>query len=317
MDWFERITGFEETDYASTQQRLQIDGQSLVNVATGRRFAMGRLEVVSLTELRARAGVQPHGPALRLGGLRGDIRALHLETQQQAALIQVASQFNLLEMVHPRVSPEHGVSCYACDHTQGPACAMAAGAGTIYRNYLVPLQGARGQTAERQIDTLAELAVALGHEQEPIWDWMNGYALCHPEGLARVSRQLAAAPEAELDHLRGLLRIGLHWDVEVTDAAQGPGPLVTQAHCSALPVAYGRPPRRAWEPLARLVLEAAYEATLLAGVLNARRSASRRVLLTRLGGGAFGNEPAWIDDAIHRALGCVAGQDLMVVAVSR
>jgi hypothetical protein len=28
-------------------------------------------------------------------------------------------------------------------------------------------------------------------------------------------------------------------------------------------------------------------------------------------------EPAWIDDAIERALRCVAGQDLDVVAVSR
>jgi hypothetical protein len=84
-----------------------------------------------------------------------------------------------------------------------------------------------------------------------------------------------------------------------------------------MPVAYGRPPAHAWEPLARLVLEAAYEATLLAGVLNARRGASRRVLLTRLGGGAFGNEAAWITSAIDRALACVAGQRLEVLAVSR
>jgi hypothetical protein len=34
---------------------------------------------------------------------------------------------NLLEMVHPRASPEHGVSCHACDQTQGAACAVAAG----------------------------------------------------------------------------------------------------------------------------------------------------------------------------------------------
>lgn len=39
------------------------------------------------------------------------------------------------------------------------------------------------------------------------------------------------------------------------------------------------------------MLEAAYEARLLAGILNERRGMSNRVLLTRLGGGAFGNDP--------------------------
>ena len=317
LDWFERITGFEEEDYASTQARLQVDGDALVNEATGRRHAMGRLEVVSLAELRQRAAVQPHGPAAVPGVVRGDIRALHLPPQQQGALIQVASQFNLLEMVGPGISPEDGVTRYAWDRTQGPACAMAAGAGTIYRNYLVPLAGGRGQTAQPQIDTLADLGAALGHGQEPLWTWRNGYALCSAEALARVGRQLARAGAAELDELRGLLRIGLHSDVEVTAAEQGPGALVSQAYCSAMPVAYGRPPQHAWEPLARLVLEAAYEATLLAGVLNARRGASRRVLLTRLGGGAFGNNPAWIDAAIERALACIAGQDIEVLRVTR
>lgn len=317
MDWFERITGFGEEEYASTQARLRVDGNALVNEVTGRRWAMGRLEVVSLAELRARAAVQPDGPPVVPGVARGDIRELHLAPEQQNSLIQVASQFNLLEMVGPDVSPEDGVSGYAWDRTQGPACAMAAGAATIYRNYLVPVAGGRGQRAGRQIDTLADLGTALGHDQQPLWTWRNGYPLCSAEGLARVSQQLASASAADTDHLRGLLRIGLHWDVEVTDARQGPGPLVSQAYCSAMPVAYGQPPAQAWEPLARLVLEAAYEATLLAGVLNARRGASRRVLLTRLGGGAFGNEAAWINAAIERALRCVAGQQLDVVAVNR
>ncbi|WP_157270721.1 hypothetical protein [Azohydromonas aeria] len=317
MDWFERVTEFREDDYQRTQQRLKVEGDALVNVATGRRFAMGRLEVVSLAELRQRVAVQPKGPAPVPGVLRGDIRALHREPEQQGALIQVASQFNLLEMVAPNISPEAGVSRYAGDPTQGPACAMAAGAGTIFRNYLVPLADRRGQDARRQIDTLADLGAALGHDEQPLWDWRNGYALCSAEGLARASRQLAAADAAELDRLRGLLRIGVHWDVEVTDTPHSPGPLVTQVYCSAMPVAYGRPAAQAWEPLARLVLEAAYEATLLAGVLNARRGASRRVLLTRLGGGAFGNDPAWIDAAIERALARVAGQDLNVLTVQR
>lgn len=318
MDWFEGITGFAEGAYAETHARLTTEGDRLVNVKTGRCYGMGHLEVIALATLRDRVGPLPTTatPAV-LGTLRGDIRQLHRAPEQRGALIQVASQFNLLEMIGPRVSPEAGVTGYAHDWTQGPACAMAAGAGTIYRNYRVPLPGGVGQTAERQINTLADLGAALGHAEAPLWEYRNGYVLCSCDGLARIGSRLAAADATERERLRGLLRIGLHWEVEVTDAETAPGPRVTQAYCSAMPVAYGDPPASAWEPIARLVLEAAYEATLLAGILNARRGLSNRVLLTRLGGGAFGNDPTWIDDAINRALAKVGGGRLEILAVQR
>ena len=100
----------------------------------------------------------------------------------------------------------------------------------------------------------------------------------------------------------------MHFDVEVTDVREGKRRLVSQAFCSALPVAYGAAPRSAWEAFARLILEAAYEATLLAAVDRE----SNIVLLTREGGGAFGNADEWIDDAIVRALAIVehAGLDI-------
>jgi hypothetical protein len=40
------------------------------------------------------------------------------------------------------------------------------------------------------------------------------------------------------------------------------------------------------------------------------------VLLTRVGGGAFGNDDRWIDDAIERALDRVASDGLDVRLVS-
>src|SRR5262249_315044 len=70
--------------------------------------------------------------------------------------------------------------------------------------------------------------------------------------------------------------------------------LVSQAFCSALPVAYSEVSPRHWSSLACLVLEAAYEATLWAAVENARRGRSKTVLLTSLGGGAFGNDESWV-----------------------
>lgn len=320
MDWFERLTGFREGDYAATRARLAAEDGRLRSLENGRSWAVGTLELVSLAELRARARDVAVPGLLTLGIAQGDVRRMHSDPRNARALFQVASQFNLLEMIAPGISPEDGVTRYELDRTQGPACAVAAGAGTIWRNYFAPVRGGIGQTRDRQLDGLADLggaiAEALGVADGSLWRMQNGYALPSEDSLGRIGQYLRVQPEAEIDRLRGLLRVGLHSDVEVTDGDL-PGPTVSQIYCSALPVAYGVGPASRWAELARLVLEAAYEATLLAGVLNAARGASDRVLLTRLGGGAFGNDDAWIDGAMVRALRLVRVRDLAVEIVSR
>jgi hypothetical protein len=55
---------------------------------------------------------------------------------------------------------------------------------------------------------------------------------------------------------------------------------------------------------------------LLAATEQASTGGSSTVLLTRLGGGAFGNDDAWIDDAVMRALRVVEYADLDVRIVS-
>ena len=60
----------------------------------------------------------------------------------------------------------------------------------------------------------------------------------------------------------------------------------------------------------------AYEATMLTAVLNKQRGASNVVLLTLLGGGAFGNEAEWINAAIRRALAMMSSSGLDVRLVS-
>ncbi len=320
MDWFEQITGFAEADYNSTRARLRADGQSLSSITNGNRFGMGVLEIPTLAELRARAA--PHldqGTRSTVRNKVGNVRDMHAQPAMAGALFQVASQFNLLEMIRPEVSPEQGVTGYQHDRTQGPACAMAAGAATIYRNYLVPVDGANGQTHNRQINTLTALGIHLAHligcPPEQLWTMRNGYALATDSGLDSIASCLRAASEEQLQEMRGLLQIGWHRGVEVTDVADPPRPNVSQAFCSALPVAYSHLGRSRWEAFARLVLEAAYEATLLATCIEAGDGGSHRVLLTRLGGGAFGNDDQWIDDAIERALQTVehAGLDVLLV----
>ncbi len=203
---------------------------------------------------------------------------------------------------------------YVHDRTQGPACALAAGAATVYRNYLVPLNGQAGQTRDRQIDCLKDVGAELGNDTNDLWTMRNGYALCTEEGLATISQTLDSLDVHGVDRLRDLIRIGIHRGVQVTDVEDVH--LVSQAFCSALPVRYSHIPSEHWQPFAVLVLEGAYEATLWAAVINAHDSGSNVVFLTRLGGGAFGNEPQWIDRAMRRALAKVVGVGLDVRVVS-
>lgn len=206
---------------------------------------------------------------------------------------------------------------YQWDATQGPACAIAAGAGTIYRNYFAPVAGQSGQREDRQIDCLSDIGDALANRAGELWQMRNGYCLTTDLGLSKVNDRLSAMNPTEIDELRGRLRIGVHWDTEVTD--EGAGQRVSQAYCSALPVSYNRIRNAAnWARFASLVLEATYEATLLSAMLNMEQHGSRVVYLTRVGGGAFGNDPRWIDAAIRRGLDTCpdAGLDVRVVSFS-
>lgn len=322
MDWFQVLTGFPESGYRDTRSRLEVRGDRLVSKVTGAVWGVGQLELVSLRALRERiaASKQPDG-RLKVSELAGDVRTLHRRKHLSGALFQVASQFNLLEMIGPGVTPEDGVTRYAGDPTQGPACAIAAGAATIFRNYFATVDGEVGQTATRQLDGLADvggwLAQQLHRPVTSLWEMRNGYALCSADGLAAIEALLRDGGEALADEIRQRVKIGLHLDVEVTDNPEERGQTVCQAFCSALPVAYSAVPRARWGAFGLVVLEAAYEATLAAGLINARRGRSNLVLLTRLGGGAFGNDPVWIDAAMERAFRLATEMDLDVRIVSR
>jgi hypothetical protein len=82
-------------------------------------------------------------------------------------------------------------------------------------------------------------------------------------------------------------------------------------------VGYSTLPRKDWEPFARLVLEASYEAVMLAAVEQASAGGSPTVLLTHIGGGVFSNGRDWIDSAIERAMGIVADAGLDIAFVAR
>ena len=313
--WFEQLMGFKEKSPQQVRENISVEGDLMTSKINKKSFICGKLETPSLAELRER--VRETGASTGANSVReivADVQNLHENEAHAGSLFQVASQFNLLEMPEPYVTPERGVGIYENDRTQGPACAVAAGAGTIYRNYFVPVNGQIGQTKECQIDCLSDLATALGGAQKPLWEMQNGYALASHEGLVQISNRLNASNENERDELRQLLRIGIHWNTQVT--LKNAQHQVSQAYCSALPVAYSNLPKDLWSGFAKLILEAAYEATLCAAILNASQTGNNRLFLTWLGGGAFGNKNEWITSAIQRALNLYRHANLEIVLVS-
>ena len=313
--WFENLTGFNEQSPEQVRANLVVTGSTMTSKVNGNSWNCGLLETPTLAELRSRVLECNISPApLRLGEVIGDAKSLHTDPRNSGVLFQVASQFNLLEMPGPGVTPEDGVGGYEGDITQGPACAVAAGAGTIYRNYFADVNGQTGQSSSNQIDCLKGIGDALGNHDGRLWEMKNGYALATEAGLIEISSRVNSMSEDERDELRQALQIGIHWDTQVT--INDCNHLVSQAYCSALPVGYSRLPAVMWKEFAQLVLEASYEATLCAGLLNSARTGNNSVFLTLVGGGVFGNDTGWILSAIRRATGLFANSGLDVSVVS-
>jgi len=294
--WFEDLTGFKESRENIYKYLTAKEGK-LISTYNNKVYHYGRLETPTLKELRGKVSQSnAKKGALKLRAIQADARALHLDEHNENALFQVASQFNLLEMVSANITPEMGIDRYEHDRTQGPICAISAGAGTIYRNYFVELDGQLGQSTNKQIDCLAYIGEALGNERDFLWEMRNGYAMLKEDGLNVINQILTSMSESEIDKLRENLQIGIMWDTQVTLKASTH--CISQAYCSALPISYVGYDIALWKPFASLILEASYEATICAGILNG----DDRVYLTLVGGGAFGNELEWICSAIERAV---------------
>jgi hypothetical protein len=325
--WFEQLTGFTEQGAAQVRQMLSLKDGVLTSRANGKTFQVGHLVTPTLADLKAEAAAIMQSStfitkAISVQEVIADVQSLHIEPQNAGAFFQVASQFNLLEMVCPTVTPDSGITGYQFDRTQGPACAMTCGAGLIYRNYFVPVDGEPGQTAERQLNMMDQFEQQLltqvnqhvTEQFDSLWQMKNGYALPSSKQLNAINQTLAQLNETEITELINAVKIGVQYDTEVT--LNNIGHSVTQAYCSAMPVAYTEHPAALWQPLASLILQAAYEATLAAAVINAAKTGNNQVYLTLLGGGAFGNAMDWIINAITKTFDIYKNSGLQVNIVS-
>ena len=192
------------------------------------------------------------------------------------------------------MTPEDGVTGYAWDKTQGPCCAIACGASTIYRNYF-GLDGTP-QTSTTQIENLRDVLMHLG-PLDGRFDVRGGYTMADDAALRALTEKVASLDEAGRDAVKRSCA-SASTDCQVTSQNWGRDQLrdtdhvVTQIFASACSVAYSGNGSGLWKAFASLVLEA-YEAALIASALNALdhpdRPHASKGFLTAVGGGVFGN----------------------------
>ena len=247
MDWFERLTGFRETGYEETRARLELTDRRLRSRINGASYGIGELELISLQTLRERAKLRrqtawpdqgkrshrrctAHAPVSRKcwRTIPGSI-AVQSARDGVARCDTGTWRDPLSKRSHSRSGLRH--RGWRSDHLP-----------ELLRSH----RGGQGQTATRQLNGLADLGAALsGGTKLPVgdlWTMKNGYALGSKVGLDAITRYLQTLAPDHIDVLRRKLRIGIHRDVEVTEAAGPDRPRVSQAFCSALPVAYSQVP---------------------------------------------------------------------------
>jgi hypothetical protein len=168
----QRLLSMKEGRDMFTLDTSDPENHRLMSKANNKWFNVGRLTTPDLALLREQVtrqgqrSAQPPPPVRKnasdssLGGIYivheavSDVLPLH--SQYPRATFQAASQMNCLEfpnqyatsfLTHMTIDcnilrmhtvPEDGVTIYAADPTQGPACALACAAGSVYRNYFCP-----------------------------------------------------------------------------------------------------------------------------------------------------------------------------------
>lgn len=241
-----------------------------------------------------------------------DIGALQANPDNADAVFQVASNFNGLETTHADQDfTQQLLADYIFDRTQGPAASISAAPGLILRRYLLHFDQHQpdvqwGQTLNNQINFLSNVANNL-----PI----------SPAGYV-VFDHIPLAPTD--DDLR-LIKIGYHENVQVTHGlmrdpehhyfiADDQQQIINQVFTAAIDLGVTNRRYRnnaIIQQWAQTVLNAAYEGTLRKAFIENKR----KVFLTLVGGGVFGNDITWIIDALDRMRDFIRDSGLEVILI--
>lgn len=293
-EWFEDLVGFPEKEWT-------FDLESVRPVLEPHWGHFETVSVDSLTgrvekEVKTRSDDIPPLRVLTRRDTSRHVRHFDVSAVQHwgapKSMIQVASNFNCLEVPSEHTDPFHGefLTNLMTDTTQGPSASAGAGPGAIFR---------------------------LGrHRQEPI-DLLEATEELKPKNgkLILSSEKKQSKGKRNIDS--GKVKVGLHTNVRAMyDRSGDPNhviknvnaPLVDQVYASTC--VQRSPHERSKE--AGALLKAAYDGTYACCALRQ----SPTLVLTCIGGQSFQNNPCQIARAIvdsHSYFGKYLRRDCKVV----
>ena len=299
INWFDAIFGFIEQDYSKTKNemlKLYLAGKNkYIN-----EVEIGDFMLLDLEQLYTLC-TNKYGGTVKFKHIVANIKEIHKSSNNDNATIQVASQFNCLEMIDYNKSPEHGITCYENDKTQGPICVMCTPTGLAYRNYIYN----GGQNKNQQINMSDNLLTYFKLLDNSInWTVKNGYLMIDDvQVLLKISKLLKNNDIRKT--AKNKIKAGIHTNIGVFIDETKYCHTVNHVLCSGLPISYHQYPLNdinLWDGLSELFLEAYYEITLLmACVNNMMKDTSSPCYLTQIGGGVFGMKKSLINKAITNA----------------
>lgn len=325
--WFEFLFKIEESDLKrdnistveSDKKRMQLT----INGVDAGPFEIGHFTTPNIQALQIANKEHQNSETTETRVVHlatSSILSEHSKEENMHATFQAASQYNALEFDNDSVTPEYGIARYAGDNTQGPDCALACAAGTLYRNYarIMP-NDQKGQSADNQINYLDDLVEILRTNSGGVLTVPNGYTKATDKDLQSINEYLINLDETQRDDLIKVIKIGVQEDVGVTFSSREPWtqtnhadpPYVTQVYAAAPAIGYAttyeQRNNNSWDLLSKLLLDSQYEGTIRAAYENKLRHypkflQANKVHLTFLGGGVFGNKIEYIMAAIARAV---------------
>eukprot|EP01127_Copromyxa_protea_P015976 TRINITY_DN4681_c1_g3_i1.p1 TRINITY_DN4681_c1_g3~~TRINITY_DN4681_c1_g3_i1.p1 ORF type:complete len:879 (+),score=136.53 TRINITY_DN4681_c1_g3_i1:23-2638(+) len=311
--WFEYLVGNDEDYFAKNKEEfIRNDGDgylSLVNSKTRKQINAGQFNMVSIADLLLCLGPRPNKPpsGLRLPPIEiitatdpesrrfVDVGYLQSLPENRDAVFQVASNFNGVEGWAETVHPDSRwfTTNYYSDRTQGPAASISCGGGAITRVY-APFYNPRRdpstwcQTKTTQLNFLENLP--------KYFPTKNGYVVY--DGTE------AKFPKKDGKKWKKLLvnyLVGYHKSQQVCfghrlplgfEVVKDENQVVDQVFCAAVNMCQGGTGVKNEEidkkgEKAGFILQASYCGTYLSSICNKRK----KLFLTLIGGGAFGNTP--------------------------
>lgn len=286
-EWFFDLFNVEENE-RHIKSDFNVSGTTMYSVKSDEPFEIGNLQIKTLDEIRRDAqSVQKNMKSkfkrdkLSVKFLKSNIFRQHSKKENEGALIQVSSNFSCLQ--DKDLNKQSNITDYAGSYSQGNQSCIATAPSTLYRRYF-----------HRKINLLDSLEKdkKIDNGKEKYWILENGQIVLNSRD--NKIDKLNKIIDDNKDGLRDNIMIGYHEDIEVVysmeDKRIKKGRFFENVHkvgyalCSPLDIKLNRQiNKKNMEKLSELILEAQYEATLWAGVINANSTSNNRVILTIIG----------------------------------